>query len=96
MSETKGTYETRATPPIHQDSGVLPGDLSIVGHNDMPYVDMLAPPLTTVRIRQTDIGREAARILIAVMSGGQSRKKRAILDCELIVRASTAPPRSRN
>ncbi|MFO1116022.1 MAG: LacI family DNA-binding transcriptional regulator [Beijerinckiaceae bacterium] len=86
-----GVYDALATLGLE-----CPRDVSVVGHNDMPYVDMLAPPLTTVRIRQTDIGREAARILIAVMSGGQSRKKRAILDCELIVRASTAPPRSRN
>ena len=48
------------------------------GTTTVSYVDMLAPPLTTMRIRQTDIGREAARILIAVTSGGQSRKKRNI------------------
>lgn len=69
-----------------------PGDVSVVGHNDMPYVDMLAPALTTVRIQQREIGREAARLLIAAMSGAPLRRKRAVLDCELIVRHSTARP----
>lgn len=46
-----------------------PGDVSVVGHNDMPLVDMLQPPLTTIRISPTEMGRDAARLLLRQMSG---------------------------
>src|SRR5690606_18669994 len=38
-----------------------PADLSLVGYNDMPFVDKLSPPLTTVRVPHTQLGAEAAR-----------------------------------
>ena len=69
-----------------------PRDVSVIGHNDMPYVDMLAPALTTIRIRQREIGREAARILVARIAGVVVRNKRVTLGAELIVRASTSTP----
>jgi LacI family transcriptional regulator len=27
-----------------------PDDISVVGHGDMPLVDLISPPLTTIRI----------------------------------------------
>jgi len=42
-----------------------PGQVSVTGHNDMPLVDMVQPPLTTVRIDQGRIGREGTRRLLA-------------------------------
>ena len=41
-----------------------PASLSIVGYNDMPFVEWWHPALTTVRIPQYDIGREAAHLLL--------------------------------
>ncbi|GFJ92917.1 LacI family DNA-binding transcriptional regulator [Phytohabitans rumicis] len=41
-----------------------PGDLSIVGFNDMPFIDKLSPPLTSVRIPHYELGAEAARLLL--------------------------------
>ena len=38
-----------------------PADVSVVGFNDMPFVDRLQPPLTTVRIDEHEIGLRAAR-----------------------------------
>jgi len=37
-----------------------PDDISVVGHNDMPLVDLVSPPLTTVRIEHREMGRGAA------------------------------------
>lgn len=71
-----------------------PQDVSIVGHNDVPFMDMMRPPLTTVRIRHHDMGVEAARLMlqaIEVPGGG-------VLDIrlkpELVVRESSAAPRA--
>jgi LacI family transcriptional regulator len=70
-----------------------PNDVSVVGHNDMPYVDMLSPPLTTVRIAQREMGDKAARLLLAQISDPEARHDHIVLAPELIVRGSTAPPR---
>jgi LacI family transcriptional regulator len=69
-----------------------PQDLSIVGHNDMPLVDMVDPPLTTVRIRHHEMGAEAARLLLRQIAGAAEGFD-VILRPDLIVRASTAVPR---
>ena len=68
-----------------------PGDLSLVGFNDMPFIDKMAPPLTTVRIRHYDLGTEASRVLLGEIEGDEMPvEPRIRLPCELIVRGSTA------
>lgn len=70
-----------------------PEDISLVGHNDMPLADMLAPPLTTIRIPHHEMGAQAARLLLDHIRGGQSGAIHVVLKPELVVRGSTAPPR---
>jgi len=67
-----------------------PTDVSVVGHNDMPYVDMLSPPLTTVRIAQRSMGNHAARLLLDQIGNPSARGERVVLEPKLIVRSSTA------
>jgi DNA-binding LacI/PurR family transcriptional regulator len=67
----------------------VPGDLSVVGHNDMPEAARFDPPVTTVDGMSVEKGRAAARL---VFSGGAPRH--VVLAPRLIVRGSTAPPRS--
>ncbi|MFG1243719.1 LacI family DNA-binding transcriptional regulator [Xanthobacter sp. V7C-4] len=66
-----------------------PADVSVVGHNDMPLVDMVSPPLTSVRIRHQEMGAEAARLLLEQMSGAASGITIRVTPPELIVRGST-------
>jgi LacI family transcriptional regulator len=66
-----------------------PANVSVVGHNDMPYVDMLSPPLTTVRIAQRSMGYQAARLLLDQIVNPAARRKRVVLQPKLIVRGST-------
>jgi LacI family transcriptional regulator len=70
-----------------------PADISVVGHNDMPYVDMLSPPLTTVRIAQREMGNQAARLLLDAIAAPALRRERVVLEPKLIVRGSTAKPK---
>ncbi|THD47625.1 MAG: LacI family transcriptional regulator [Bradyrhizobium sp.] len=70
-----------------------PADVSVVGHNDMPYVDMLSPPLTTVRIAQRKMGNQAARLLLDQIADPTAHRKRLVLEPSLIVRTSTVPPK---
>jgi LacI family transcriptional regulator len=66
-----------------------PGEISVTGYNDAPFVDMVSPPLTTVRIRQHEMGVEAARLLLARLNG-QDVRADVLLRPELVQRRSTA------
>jgi LacI family transcriptional regulator len=65
-----------------------PEDVSVVGHNDMPLMDMVHPPLTSVRIRHQEMGSEAARLLDQISNAGAEITTR-ITAPELVVRGST-------
>ena len=70
---------------------ICPADISIVGHNDMPLVDMLQPPLTTIRISHLEMGHEAARLLLRNINEASALAARSVvLMPTLIVRGSTA------
>ena len=66
-----------------------PDDISVVGHNDMPLVDLVSPPPTTVRIEHREMGRGAARLLLKEIDNRGAAAQKVILQPELIVRAST-------
>ena len=71
-----------------------PGDVSVTGYNDMPLVDRLSPPLTTVRIQQYEVGFEAAEMIVGLLevNPAERRARHLVRPVELIVRGSTAPP----
>lgn len=73
-----------------------PEDISVIGFNDMPLMDRIAPPLTTVRLPQYDVGVAAAQLLLEYVADPGAPVKIVFLRPELIVRASTAPPASRH
>lgn len=69
-----------------------PADISVVGFNDMPLADRFAPPLTTVRTPQHEIGGEAARALLRLIEEGDTLARSVELMPQLVVRGSTGPP----
>lgn len=80
-----GAYEAMG------DAGLsCPDNISVTGFNDMPFVDRLTPPLTTIRIPQYELGREAARRLVELIENPGSPARATTLRPELIVRGSTA------
>lgn len=66
-----------------------PRDISIVGHNDMPLVDMVDPPLTTIRIAHAEMGEAAARHLLERLADPDMSACVKLMPVALIVRAST-------
>ncbi|MFI5613570.1 LacI family DNA-binding transcriptional regulator [Amycolatopsis sp. NPDC051903] len=69
----------------------VPGDVSVTGFNDMPFVDRQRPALTTVRLPHYEIGREAARLLLERIASPTAPAKRVVLPVELVRRDSTGP-----
>jgi len=70
-----------------------PDDVSVVGHNDMPFVDALTPPLTTIRIAVHEMGEQAATLLLQKIGKPEAPVVSVTLTPELVVRGSTAAPR---
>ena len=70
-----------------------PADLSVVGFNDMPFIDRLRPPLTTIRFPHYQVGTEAAQLLQERIAGQDGPVKVLYLAPELVIRGSTAPCR---
>ena len=70
-----------------------PDDISVVGHNDMPLVDLVSPPPTTVRIEHREMGRGVAKLLLEEIDSRDAATQHVILQPGLIVRASTKPLR---
>ena len=79
----------------------VPGDLSIVGYTDPPWYRLIQPALTTVRLPVAALAETTASLLFSRIERGktdpdamvQAPTRMPILP-ELIVRGSTAPPRT--
>jgi DNA-binding LacI/PurR family transcriptional regulator len=73
-----------------KDRGIsVPGDVSVVGFDGVPESATSQPPLTTIQQPIVEIGRRAVRAIME--HAGEVRHE--LMDAELVVRESTAPPR---
>ena len=71
----------------------VPDDVSVVGFDDIDVASYLAVPLTTVRMPRYAIGQRATKLLIeSAEADGILPTQKVMLDADLIVRESTAPP----
>jgi len=70
-----------------------PEDISVVGFNDMPFIDRLRPPLTTIRFPHYQVGTEAAQLLLERIAEHSGPVKILYLAPELVIRGSTARAR---
>lgn len=79
-----------------RDAGLeCPTDVSVVGYNDVPLIDHLAPPLTTVRLPAFQLGRHCAILALGALAGETPTTPRIMIAPEFIQRKSTqAPPPS--
>lgn len=69
----------------------VPGDISVVGIDDLDMSAHLSPPLTTVHIPTGRIGAETATTLLGlIQSGGEATVRE--LPVDLVTRHSTAAP----
>ena len=69
----------------------IPGDFSVVGFDDLGLAACYSPALTTIRQPTPQLGQTAMDILNHLVAG-QEEITPQILEPELIVRQSTAPP----
>jgi DNA-binding LacI/PurR family transcriptional regulator len=70
----------------------VPGDISVVGFDDIPEAAHFTPPLTTVRQNFAEIGRRSIELLLGELRGETELSHEPVRP-ELIVRQSTAARR---
>ncbi|WP_091287794.1 LacI family DNA-binding transcriptional regulator [Amycolatopsis xylanica] len=76
---------------LHELGRTVPGDVSVVGFDDMDEAAHFWPPLTTVRQSFGEVGRQAVGALLAEITGGRGEPVSIMVPTELVVRSSTGP-----
>ena len=70
----------------------IPGDLALVGGDDIELAEFLDPPLTTFSQPSLDIGKRGAEVLLERLAGQAPASNVSTFTPELIVRASSGGP----
>lgn len=79
-----------AVSVLHEHGIEVPDDVSVVGYNDLPLIGFIDPPLTTILHPGLEVGRRAGEMAQRLVAGESVTN--VVIDTELIVRRSTAPP----
>jgi len=72
----------------------IPGDVAVVGFDDIPFAAVVDPPLTTVAQPAFRLGALAMERLLALMRGEAGGPRRLVLQPTLVVRRSCGADRS--
>jgi DNA-binding LacI/PurR family transcriptional regulator len=78
---------------LHEQRRDVPGDVSVVGFDDIPEAAFFTPPLTTVRQDFGEMGRRSLGLLLNEIAAGERSSTRVTVAPKFVERASAAPPR---
>lgn len=67
----------------------VPGDLAIVGYDDIEYAGAAAVPLTSVRQPRQELGRRATELVLDEADNPDHRHEQVVFTPELVARRST-------
>lgn len=76
---------------IREHGRSVPGEISVVGFDDIDLAASTDPPLTTVHQPVRGKGEAAVQLLLSVMAGGTSPAVHSRLETRLVIRSSTGP-----
>jgi LacI family transcriptional regulator len=82
---TLGAYQA-----INEQYIRIPGEIAVVGFDDMPWAASLQPPLTVIAQPTYEIGRLAANLMFDRIINPEMFVRKIMLETQLIVRGSTA------
>ena len=69
----------------------VPGDISVMGHDDLHWDIYPNIGLTTLHTPMTELGKAAVELAIALMEQGEPPGPRRSFQPTLVVRSSTGP-----
>jgi DNA-binding LacI/PurR family transcriptional regulator len=67
----------------------IPRDVSVIGYNDMPLVEICYPPLTTMRADFYGLGRMAGEMMMELLQASNTDIKSRFICPQLVIRNST-------
>ncbi|HSV54990.1 MAG TPA: LacI family DNA-binding transcriptional regulator [Burkholderiaceae bacterium] len=70
----------------------VPADISVISIGDSSLLGIFNPGITVVRHDPLEVGRTAARLLLAALEGEASAEQKVLFPAELVVRGSCARP----
>jgi len=71
----------------------VPGEITVVGFDDIPIARYVAPPLTTIGVDIAELGRRAFAVLLDAIGRASTREpRRERIATNLVVRKSCGPP----
>ncbi len=86
-----------AMDAILEEGFSVPGDIAVIGCGNLHYDGSLRVPLSSIDQRSSAIGERVGQMVLNLLSRqGQSRSKRVLVECSLVVRASTNRRRRKN
>lgn len=74
----------------------VPGDLSLIGYDDIALAGYQHINLTTIHQPQREMGRRAVELLLERIRSGRTTPRRIVTKPKLVVRATTGPARRHN
>jgi DNA-binding LacI/PurR family transcriptional regulator len=80
---------------LHEVGRQTPGEISVVGFDDIPEAAYFTPPLTTVRQDFAEVGRRCLHLLLGRLESSSREWSRVVIPTELVVRRSTSAVSSR-
>lgn len=72
----------------HELGFEVPGDLAIVGFNDIRLAELAHPALTSVRVHMHELGVRSAELLLEEIDQGKPLQRHVIVKHELVIRYS--------
>ena len=69
----------------------VPGDVAVVGFDDVEAASIVQPALTTIRQDKEDIARAAVSMIGEMLRSRDEASRHYVSGVELVVRASTSP-----
>nr|WP_307806376.1 LacI family DNA-binding transcriptional regulator [Streptomyces sp. FH025] len=76
---------------LHEAGRSVPGDISVVGFDDIPEAAYFSPPLTTVRQDFGELGRRALELLVEGLEGTTRSRAHVQISPEMVLRRSVGP-----
>ena len=76
---------------LHELGITVPDEMSVIGFDNLPFTELLSPPLTTVHAPRLELGRTAATMLLRLINGEPLEMPRVVLPTQFVERQSCRP-----
>ncbi len=82
-----------AMDAIKQNGLSVPGDISVMGFDDIPLAAEVNPPLSSIHVPKETMGTIAARRLIDIVKKREDMPHKILIPARLVARESTGSAR---